>query len=751
MSVEWKVNGETLEARRVTLAGGGFRTQGVSHALFDAALDYDAAEAWEHGDEVTLQHVSGGVSTPFFQGKIHRITQRSNPEYEGHAYALEDAWADLENTIYQEDWSIGTGSYLVPKAVLGIGKNEAGTAWELITVGKQIREALAYAISEGVALTIGSIPDGEILWPSEVANLSVAELIRTCLRFHPDWLPWIDHTTSPNPTFHVTPVNTAGLVEGLTALNVDISGLTEGQDFSVTRRDDMLPSAVRIFYESASIIDSDVYRNGAIDKYPELGPDGGPRVIQATIPLAGLQMQTQKSPIQVRPIPTGPTDEGAKAWLKAKYPHLAIIPDAAFVVTKLERTLLEDPDEHPDPINPEAARLSVADVDDLPNELVRGNINDWMRVRVGKIAVEVVIKKAGDWGGASDEQRRAFDKGTPNISSMTATNAVTKVYRGPSQWTPAESAPTGVAQAIYEAIYAACHYEGSVTISEDEISASRRYGRKINLTGGPTVWASMGAPVHSVDWDVATGKSTVGFGPVPELAPADFMELQRILRRRPVTWWSLAERDSNRLGADGAPSAAGDSVGGFDGPETLFEAPEPVLVPFQVHSIHNDGGTWKCLVKKGYAGSTDPIEAAAPVIPVPEPDSDETDELTISADHKIYCKVTTDKNDLVTASETVSVDGPVTNTHAQPDGGGTDGTYYYPIADFEMAGDELVLKNTYHLGGMILHRPGRNGRALDLEIYGVGTIYWRQGLFVGAADPADTPDPLVTRIVLGSA
>lgn len=560
MSVEWRVNGTPLADVGLTLAGGGFRTQGVSFATFDIAADFDAAEVWAYGTSVTLSHADGETVTPFFRGRIKRIGKEGRPEYEGHDYALEDAWADLEATIYQETWGIGAGSYLFPRAVLGIGFDTGTAAWGRIGVGTQIRKILEYAISVGVDLQIGSIPDGELLWPTEVSNTFCSELIQSCLRYHPDWLPWIDHTTSP-PTFHVTPV------DALDPLEIDVTGSEDTEGFRVTRRDDRLPASVRMVYEFATTIDDEVFRNAVIDKFPGDGPDGGPNVLQAMIPLAGLQMQTQKSRIQTRTIPTDESHAAAKSWIKQNYPHLANVAEEDFTVTSLTRYLIEDTEDHPEPINPRAERLSVTDVDDLPRQLVRGSIEDWMRVKVGRIWMEVTIAPAG---GAGAPALAAISKGTPGFS-CTATNATTKTYKGITQWIAPEDVPVGVAQAIYQSIHAGPKHDGFATITETEISPVRRYGKAANLTGGLTEWSEMNAPVHSVDWDVASGTSVVGFGPVPELAPADFLEYARMIRRRPTRWWSVDERAGNKIGSDTEPSASGDTVGGYDRPEVVFE------------------------------------------------------------------------------------------------------------------------------------------------------------------------------------
>lgn len=559
MSVEWKINGASMEALGLRLVSGEFRTQGASSMVLEAARDFDAAELMAFGSSAVLTRTEDGAGITFFRGKVASIPKSGSGDGEGHSYRIEDAWAALEETIYQEEWALGASSYLFPRFVFGIGP-AAGGGFERINVGKQIENVIAYAAGVGVEIQAGDIPAGETPIPSEMTNMSCAEVIREALKLHPDWLPWLDHSTSP-PTFHVT------AAAALTARSIAVDGSARVEDFKVIERTDMLPESVRIVYEFATTIVDEVFRNAVIDKYPAAGPDGGPRVIQASIPLAGLQMQVQKSRVQTRTIPTSSTDTGIQQFIIANWPHLAGVDPDDIEVDSWSRELLSDGEPHPDPINPEATRITVSDVSDLPRQLVRGSLEDWMRRKVGLVRLTATIHAAD---GAPAETAAAIAKGTP-AKVITATNADTKVYRGMTQWVAAEDVPVGVAQALYQAIHSGCRHEGSVTLVDEDVTATRYHGCKLNLTGGLAAWSSMGAPIHSVQFNIDSGRTVIGFGPAPHLAPQDFLEMQRILRARPATWWSVEERGSNRIGGDGKPSARGDTVGGYDGPENIFE------------------------------------------------------------------------------------------------------------------------------------------------------------------------------------
>lgn len=727
----WTLNDATLESLGLTLAAGNFRVQGISTMTLDRAADFDATPILSYGAAVIL----ACDGTPFFQGKVASVPTYASGSQEGQAVEVADAWGDLEETIYQEEWNTGTTAILQPRAVLGLG--EIGGTWTYLTVAQQVRKIMEYAISQGVALQIGYVPTGERLLPTEIANVSCAEAIQMALKYHPDWIPWIDHSTTP-PTFNVTPIGSAAGA----AFAVDGTGPVEA--FEVTSRSDLLPASVRIVYESADVVDGEVWRKVYVDKYPADGPDGGPQVLTASIPLEGMQMQIQKTRIQSRLLPT--SSANAVAWLKEQFPVIAAIPDAdLFCDTWALELVAENPLDFPPAISPQVSRMTFAEPEECTHQLLRGTIEDWMYKKVGPVRVYFHLTARPT---VSALLRRVVEA-LPSELIITGTDAATKTYKSVAHWSPAESVPTGIAQAVYDALHAAMPYQGSVTISAPEMPLEPYHGRVISL---PPTWPGMTAPVHSVDWDVASGTMTLGFGPAPHLAPADFLELQRILRARPVTWWSFDERDSGKFGYEAGPSARGDTVGGHDAPKADPVGPLGIAEQFRVSDPFFNAGdaTWHVRVNEGYVlginpepGLTNPMGYATCAAEA---------DLTITAGDSLYVKVSTDHMDLVDGAVIHKAAAVPSTIHAQPDPDGNDGEYYYEIATFTTVGGVVVLEHQQHLGGPILHRPSRNNRNADLIIHqytedtdGVLTetgspikMSFRQGLYVGLeAGPAD--------------
>jgi hypothetical protein len=389
------------------------------------------------------------------------------------------------------------------------------------------------------------------LWPSEARNQSCEAIIIGELRFHPDWVAWIDHSTE-TPTFH------ARVKTSLDAVTIDIADEeVESQSFAEVKR--TVPNGVSIVYESASTIDGEVYRTGYLD---EAGTTTGRRVIRAMFDLEGIGMSIQKSRIQTRTLPT----DGASmtAYFKKKFPELAAMPDGAFSWSNVTFGLVAE-ETMPDPINSRATRIAKTTAADLPRELVSGSVEDWMRVKVGKVLMTYDLKIIGTPNAAQKKILANFE-GLGKTVSVTATNATTKIYKGISSFTAGEGRPTGLAAAVYAAATEQ-QFEGNVVTVHEEVPAGRWHGKKLSLVDGETTLVA-GAVIHSASVDVEGGKLTLDFGPMPYLSAGDFLDLQRILNGRPVSWYSTAERTSNTLGASASGSAQGDNVGGFNHPNT---------------------------------------------------------------------------------------------------------------------------------------------------------------------------------------
>ncbi len=554
----WLINGASPASLNLRIVGGVFATGSKSHVELESIRPCDATEIFAYNAAVTITR----DGSPFFKGKVRRIPKVCPAgSAESQGYLIEDGFSDLETTTYQEPWTIGTATVYLPMVVLGLS-----SAGARIHLGEQIAEAVTYAASVGVPLAMGSTPAGMLLWPSEVTGQSCAQVIRDCLRYHPDWNPWVDHTTT-TPTLNVTPRSSA------TARTVSIVG---NCGFDITEESATLPTCVRIVYLTVSTADEEVNRAVFIDKWPLAGADSGPGVLTTPIELAGANMQIQKQQVKTRTIPAIGATTDAKAYLKKKFPALGNVDDASWDVTEWSKAFAAEADEgddEPPPINPAAERIKGTTLASLPREIVDGNIAEWMRRKVGFVHCSMEL----DTSGASEEEAKIL-AAIPRQFTVRATNATSKIYKGVSAFTPAETAPgyvdgvgfvNAIAERYYNTIRDGCRYSGSITVVESDVGATRYHGCKLNLSGGDSAWATMGAPIHTVSWDLQSKKVTLSFGPNPNYSVQDFLEYLKLLNKRPVTWMSTAERTSADIGDGEGPSARKDIVGPRDGPQTI--------------------------------------------------------------------------------------------------------------------------------------------------------------------------------------
>ena len=209
---------------------------------------------------------------------------------------------------------------------------------------------------------------------------------------------------------------------------------------------------------------------------------------------------------------------------------------------------------------------------------------------------------------------------------MVATDAVTKNYKGVTHWVAPEAAPAGIAQAVYEALKS-YQFQGSVSVVREDVTADVWHGRKLNILGGLGEWITMDAAIHQSSFDIDSGTVTLTFGPAPYLAAEDFLELQRMLRGRQPTWMSQEERTSNELGATDDPGSKGDTVAGFDIPETIIDPSgggADLNLTVETLEWLNNGGVMEFLSymtavvhywRDGrYIGTTDPEDSPAGLV-----------------------------------------------------------------------------------------------------------------------------------------
>lgn len=693
---KWLLNGQPVEEQNLRVVGGQFNAGRASELRLEQLSPVDTP-VLAYGTTVSL--TKEGSSLAFFRGKITSTPGEASGYGEKRIYVAKDIWDELERTVYQEYWKHKkTDRILVPRAILGVRDDG-----EPLTTGDQLAEVSKFF---GDSLSI-TAPQGMKLWPSEVRNVSCAEVIRRTVKFHPDWVCSVvygDVEAMVQDTLVFKDL--ANLVYGET-VSMPISRL---MDITVEDHSGRLPDAVRLVFETAETIDDEIYRSIQVQKAPLEAPDSGPGILVSHVDLVGATAEVQKQQVRTRTIPKAvdgaPEDQAAmKAWLEAQFPWFTVDRDH-YTVYALELELIEDPDPFPDPVNPNTARMTAETLDDCPRQLIAGTVTEWMRKKVGQ--VKISFGYAPKAGLATDEELRMLDA-LPLSVVVTGTDAATKVYRGRTQWVPPEDqVPLGVAAAYLAALQSGCKWSGSISWIDDEIGNPNfpKPGTAINILEADPDWAAMNAPIHTVKWDLETRTVTAEFGPNPELSLDDFLEYIRNTRDRAPFWMSSEERKSPQVGfADGA-SAQGDDAGPMD---QRWEAQEPAadentLPPFwPTVSKEIDGETVTHKVSFAPGVVTERIPDDGDAVINHEPDNLYTDgkptRFAVEDGQAAYLVVKVrDTGEVGTDSgsavEIVIDDDGLESEHWLPSvagGDGTSGTYRYKLATFAVADSECTV------------------------------------------------------------
>jgi len=141
--------------------------------------------------------------------------------------------------------------------------------------------------------------------------------------------------------------------------------------------------------------------------------------------------------------------------------------------------------------------------------------------------------------GRDRSQYRATEIKTEKLScQIRATTASTQVYSEleDTSYTPPESAPAGLAEAIYAGV-SQLHYDGRLTWSARVVAAADGDdGRRAQPAQQPGGMGDDGCSGATVSLDVDHGRTKVKIGWPHQLMPADLMQIYRANRfRRDVT------------------------------------------------------------------------------------------------------------------------------------------------------------------------------------------------------------------------
>lgn len=491
---------KSLEAWGITGMVRRRNSQAVDTLAFvlDGAA-YDGAPPFAADSEVVVTK----DSTTWFRGRVTAVRPEADGRSERLVYEVSGPWWYLERLVYQQPWAIvGSSDVLKTHCLLNLT-----TTGGVMTTRAQIDDVLTLC-ADAASAEYGSAPfqwtDTDLpaleVPSDEVRDVTCAEVIRKQLRWMPDAVAWFDYTTSP-PTFRCK--RRADLTEVDVALGDPVSVV------SLVPRYDLQVPAVVLKFESTSTVDGATVADVSLQVYPpgSTGEEFGAMV--ATVDLLGGMASHATATISASALPT--TDAGWWSWLQSKAPWLASTRVTLGAVQSVARQKTGAP----------AAAV-------LGNELVSGQVPGWIGATVQQETVTIRATYSVTNHAESvtvEDQEEVF---TVNIIT---TDASSGSYSSLTEFVAGETAPSGLAQALYDALNP-LQWQGAVVFEEDDLSGTLAIGHAVNLTGGRAEWATMAAVVQTTEEDVDQGTTRVEFGPPQHLGPRDMLELLRVNRYR---------------------------------------------------------------------------------------------------------------------------------------------------------------------------------------------------------------------------
>ncbi len=498
-------------------------SQGADSLTFvETGGAFDTAPLFAFDDTVVLRR----DATIEFRGRIASARRVALPEGEAREYVVAGPWSWLEQITYQQVWhraniSVGVLVGLVEErsSRIVIGQDEDGAK---IGTAAEMTAAVQWAIDNGAEIAIGTI-DADVTIPyQEVVDVTVAELIRTCLRWTPDAAAWFDYTTA-TPTLHIR--RRANLTAVTLGINPDLA-----RELDIRSREDLQVPAVAIHYEQSNTADGQTYAVASTDVKPVSATGSEPRALVATIDLEG-----SNSTREVQQLETAAIDASSKAFWKKHYPAIKDYADGDLTITS------------PQILHNNGTSWAASS---MTRYVVSGAIQDWMNVN--SEVVDVFAKITYDTT-ANPPPGPEFDDLPVNIQLL-GTDTSRTTFSRLTSFTAGESAPVGLAQALLDAL-GTLHWQGAFEVSESEVTGVATPGNLLRLTGGLAAWSTMDAIIQQVSEDIDAGETRLTFGPPEHLSPQDLVELLRA-NRSARSSWRLNERSTAEKGAAGTSEGA---------------------------------------------------------------------------------------------------------------------------------------------------------------------------------------------------
>lgn len=540
----------------------------------------------------------------FFQGSVTMTPREAGPQNEGVAYTVSDVWWWMERVFVQMQAQSGENDLEMVRRFMGEHTDEFGNP---MRTNDHFEQIIAQAQGHGIPIAKGVILNGIRVIRYDFSG-SLAEAFKQILQWHPDAVIWIDHGAQPLPTINIQKRSS------LAAVNISVEGRPLSS-INIKARPDLRPDCFRIVYAKKE----NGRRTYEVDEAMIGSPL--PPVTCMTIDLnthqeeepGGVEREYLVQELKTRNVPAdGDTGDNTKKWWIQRIPGLKkyegsldlsklLIASAddvidansnpPKVIERHETAFADDnlPDPPADPKRPRP--VPGAQPHDYPQELVKGQIQDWMNIRQRTMVSRATLayEKATIEAIADDKTKAAFKTMFPLevqknnktylagtwSTTFEGTNGTTKVYRALKSITITEpNVPVdggynalGLAQKFRDAM-AELHFDGTIELTEREVGNVDFLGKVINIPDGRPEWAGMNALVQQVSEDLQTGITTISIGPPEQV---DFQGIQDKADAVPkVTTYTFDYGDSEDGLSDGP-------IGGYATPVTNTAPDTPAV------------------------------------------------------------------------------------------------------------------------------------------------------------------------------
>lgn len=506
----WQINGQTFSDRQLTGVKAQFISQASDIVTFSHVADYDTDPIFSNGETVTI--LRDGAT--WFKGTCTAIRRRANASTERIHYTISGPWWQLEQVVFKQTFVRNVSGVDVPisLAKLELGTDDAGAR---LHSGQVLANVLSHAVSAlgGSALITAGTIEGSTQMPYEELNsLTCAEVIKRVLRWNPDLVTYFDYTTA-TPTLHIK--RRSSLTSSTFALSDVVI-----TDNSINPRHDLQRDGVIVQYERIDTVGSTEKKVIITD---QAGTTSNPlKTLNLFFDLLGSSRSLLKQKVVTETI-----QKDSASWWQNQTPKLASATNVS--VNGATQTAVDDGAEN--------------DGTSYTKKLVAGAITDWMSgVGTNEQDISADVTYTLD-GNTRTEKMRLRIRGT---------NADDKTYITTGTFDPSEPTPSGLAAAILASI-STLHYEGSISLKQQDAGDTPLISRTINIQGGRSEWASMAAQVYSVNYDLDAGSTQISFGPARHLAAADLFQLYRNTRTR------RAVGGSTKISTGGSDNALGNN------------------------------------------------------------------------------------------------------------------------------------------------------------------------------------------------